>query len=135
MVLVRAIPGLISLWSAGSSTLGWSGHRSLRLCTQKLSVGSSSLHPVSGLHYMKQDDVLLVSLFDGSVHVIHSVTEEPTLSDVSRSLDDLTSRGLSDILRSTFVRTERQKISKRDVNRVSGMIPYDDCSVALWVQE
>ncbi|KAJ7780218.1 transcription factor IIIC subunit delta N-term-domain-containing protein [Mycena maculata] len=132
MVLVRATPGVISLWSGGSTTLNWSGTRFLRLCTQKLSVGSSSLHPVSGLHYVRQEDALLVSLFDGTVHVIHSLIEEPTLSDVSH---DLTSKRLSDILRSNFTRTERQDISKRDVNRVSGLIPYDDFSVALWVQE
>ncbi|KAJ7498004.1 transcription factor IIIC subunit delta N-term-domain-containing protein [Mycena galericulata] len=135
MVLVRATPGVISLWSENSSTLGWSGRRSLRLFTQKLSVGSSSFHPVSGLHYVQQEDALLVSLFDGSVHVIHSVIKEPVLSGESRSSSDLTTGALSGLLRSTFIRTESQKITDRDVNRVSGMIPYDDFSVALWVQE
>ncbi|KAJ6568281.1 transcription factor IIIC subunit delta N-term-domain-containing protein [Mycena vulgaris] len=134
MVLVRATPGVISLWSGDLSTLGWSGHRSLRLCTQKLSVGSSSLHPVSGLHYVPQEDALLVSLFDGSIHVIHSLTEEPELANAPRSLGALTSQGLSRILRSTFARTEREKVSKLDVNLVSGLIPYDD-SVVMWVQE
>ncbi|KAJ7476199.1 hypothetical protein FB451DRAFT_1246153 [Mycena latifolia] len=96
MILVRNTPGVVSLWSGNSSsTLGWSGHRSLRLCTQKLSVGSSSLQSVSGLRYIAQEDALLVSLFDGSIYVI-------------------------------------QKVSKRDVNRVSGMIPCDGSSVVLW---
>ncbi|KAJ7498001.1 putative zinc-finger of transcription factor IIIC complex-domain-containing protein, partial [Mycena galericulata] len=102
---------------------------------RKLSVGSSSFHPVSGLHYVQQEDALLVSLFDGSVHVIHSVIKEPVLSGESRSSSDLTTGALSGLLRSTFIRTESQKITDRDVNRVSGMIPYDDFSVALWVQE
>ncbi|KAJ7095472.1 transcription factor IIIC subunit delta N-term-domain-containing protein [Mycena crocata] len=135
MVLVRATPGIISLWSEPSSALGWFGRRSLRLCTQKLSVGSSSLQPVAGLHYVQQDDALLVFLFDGSVHVIQSLVTEPKLSDVSRNSGDLTSSNLSDRLRSTFVRTERSKVTKSDVNRVSGMIPYDDTSVVLWIQE
>ncbi|KAJ7132371.1 transcription factor IIIC subunit delta N-term-domain-containing protein [Mycena epipterygia] len=134
MVLVRATPGVISLWSGDSAALGWSGHRSLRLCTQKFSVGSSSLQPVSGLHYVQQEDALLVSLFDGSIHVIYALKQEPSLEDVSQSLGGLTSGGLSTILRSAFVRTERQKVSKRDVNRISGMIPYD-ASVVLWAQE
>ncbi|KAJ7663818.1 transcription factor IIIC subunit delta N-term-domain-containing protein [Mycena polygramma] len=135
MVLVRATPGVVSLWSGLSPTLSWSGHRSLRLCTPKLSVGSSSLQPVSGLHYARHEDALFVSLFDGSIHVITSLTEEPKLSHVSQSLGDQTSEGLSGILRSTFVRSEKAKVSKRDVNRISGMIPYDDYSVAVWVQE
>ncbi|KAJ6580956.1 putative zinc-finger of transcription factor IIIC complex-domain-containing protein [Mycena capillaripes] len=135
MVLVRTTPGVVSLWSGLASALGWSGHRSLRLCTQKLSVGSSAFHPVSGLHYAQHEDALLVSLFDGSIHVISSLTEEPKLSNVSQSLGDQTSEGLSGILRSVFVHSEKAKVSKRDVNRVSGMIPYDDYSVAVWVQE
>ncbi|KAJ6568251.1 hypothetical protein DFH09DRAFT_1155051, partial [Mycena vulgaris] len=134
MVLVRATLGVISLWSGDLSTLGWSGHRSLRLCTQKLSVGSSSLHPVSGLHYVPQEDALLVSLFDGSIHAIHSLTDEPELATAPRSLSAPTSYGLSRILRSTFARTEREKVSKHDVNRISGLISYDD-SIVMWVQE
>ncbi|KAJ6485661.1 hypothetical protein C8R45DRAFT_930763 [Mycena sanguinolenta] len=86
-ILVRGTPGVVSLWSAGSSTLGWSGCRSLRLLTQKLSVGSSSFQPVSGLHYAQREDRLFVSLFDGSVHVINSLRDEPTLSSVSHNLN------------------------------------------------
>jgi hypothetical protein len=100
-----------------------------------MSVGSSSLQPVCGLHYAQHEDALFVSLFDGSIHVINSLTVEPKLSNVSRDVSDQTSEGLSGILRSTFVRSEKAKVSKRDVNRVSGMIPYDDYSVAVWVQE
>lgn len=133
MVLVRNTPGVVSLWSGSSpSTLGWSGHRSLRLYTLKLSVGSSSLQPVSGLHYVPQEDALIISLFDGSVHVIHSLTQEPRLP---QNLGELTGLGLSRILRSAFARTEREKVSNLDVNRISGMIPYDGSSVVMWVQE
>ncbi|KAJ7249546.1 transcription factor IIIC subunit delta N-term-domain-containing protein [Mycena haematopus] len=135
-VLVRATPGIVSLWSGVSSTLGWSGFRSLRFSTQKLSVGSSSLQPVSGLHYAQKEDTLFVSLFDGSVHIINSLRDEPKLCNASHDFGEQTSEGLSGILRSTFVRSEKAKVSKRDVNRVSGMIPCaGDYSVVVWVQE
>ncbi|KAJ7777231.1 putative zinc-finger of transcription factor IIIC complex-domain-containing protein [Mycena metata] len=134
-VLVRATPGVISLWSDGSPTLRWSGHRSFNLCVQKTSVGSSSIQPVSGLHYAHHEDALFVSLFDGSIHVIKSLIDEPELSNTSQNSGDQTSEGVSDILRATFARAEKLKVSKRDVNRISGMIPYDDYSVAIWVQE
>ncbi|KAJ7851587.1 hypothetical protein B0H13DRAFT_2085377, partial [Mycena leptocephala] len=116
MVLVRATPGVLSLWSGVSPTLGWSGHRSLPLCTQKVSVGSSSLQPVSGLHYAQHEGALFVSLFDGSIHVIDSLTVEPKLSNVSRDVSDQTSEGLSGIL---------PKVSKRDVNRSESAQPAD----------
>ncbi|KAJ7708915.1 transcription factor IIIC subunit delta N-term-domain-containing protein [Mycena rosella] len=135
MIVVRTTPGVVSLWSGDSPTLGWSGQRSLRLCTQKLSVGSSSLQPVSGLHYVPQEDTLLVSLFDGSIHAIQSLIEEPRLANVPQNSGALTSLGLSRILRSAFTRTEKEKVSKLDVNRISGLIPYDESSVFLWVQE
>ncbi|KAJ6580998.1 hypothetical protein B0H19DRAFT_1113218 [Mycena capillaripes] len=95
MVLVRTTPGVVSLWSGLTSVLGWSGHRSLCLCTQ------NAVH------------ALFVSLFDGWIHVISSLTEEPKLSNISHQTSG------------------DQSISKRDVNRVSGMIPYDGCSVAV----
>ncbi|KAF8166560.1 transcription factor IIIC subunit delta N-term-domain-containing protein [Mycena galopus ATCC 62051] len=132
-VLVRVTPGVVSLWSAFSPTLGWSGSRSIRLSTQKMSIGSSSLQPVSGLHYAQKEDTLFVSLFDGSIHAIDSLKDEPKLS---QNCGEQTSEGLSAILRSTFVCSEKSKVSKSNVNRVSGMIPCDDdYSVAVWVQE
>ncbi|KAJ7173510.1 hypothetical protein C8R46DRAFT_1083033 [Mycena filopes] len=134
-VLVRATPGVVSLWSGGSPNLRWSGERVLHLSSPRLSVGSSSVQPVSGLHYARHEDALFVSLFDGSIHVIDSLVHEPRLSNASKHLGDQTSEGLSGILRATFARAEKLKVSQQDVNRVSGMIPYDDYSVAIWVQE
>ncbi|KAJ7653018.1 hypothetical protein B0H17DRAFT_1101093 [Mycena rosella] len=118
MIVVRTTPGVVSLWSGDSPTLGWSAQCSLRLCTQKLS-------PVSGLHYVPQEDAPPVYLFDGSIHAIQSLTEEPRLANL----------GAWRILRSAFTRTEKEKVSKLDVNRISGLIPYDESSVVLWVQE
>ncbi|KAF7317703.1 hypothetical protein MKEN_00858000 [Mycena kentingensis (nom. inval.)] len=70
-VLVRATPGVISLWTPAAK-LRWSGHRSIRLSTQKLTAGSSAFNPVSGLSYIPQEDALLVSLSDGTMHVIEA---------------------------------------------------------------
>ncbi|KAK7031634.1 transcription factor IIIC subunit delta N-term-domain-containing protein [Favolaschia claudopus] len=137
-ILVRATPGVIALWAAPSTNLRWFGSRSLRLCTQDLSVGSSSFQPVTGLHYVRQEDALFVSLFDGSIHVINSVSAEPKLSDASMNLDGniQTSPALSSLLRSVFVGSTKTKISNSDMSRVSGMIPCDErYSVAAWVYE
>ncbi|KAJ7233033.1 transcription factor IIIC subunit delta N-term-domain-containing protein [Mycena rebaudengoi] len=135
MIFVKATPGIVSLWSKESSTLGWSGFRSIVLSTQRFSVGSSSFQPPSGIYYVAQEDTLLVSLFDGSIHVIQSLTKEPRLVDASQSLGDISSQTLSDISRSTFAYAERCEVSKRDMNRVSGMIPFDSSAVVLWAQQ
>ncbi|KAJ6616962.1 transcription factor IIIC subunit delta N-term-domain-containing protein [Mycena sp. CBHHK59/15] len=131
MVLVRTTPGIVSLWSTESSALGWAGRRSILLSTQNCSLGSSSLQPVSGLHYAKAEDVLLVSLFDGSIHAIRCVTTDPRLA---QSQDSICSQTLSTVARSTFVRTEKERVTKQVMNRLSGMIQYDG-PVVVWVQE
>ncbi|KAJ7703991.1 hypothetical protein B0H17DRAFT_1040330 [Mycena rosella] len=65
MIVLRTTPGVVSLWSGNPPTLGWSDQHSLRLCTQKLSMGSSSLQPASGLHYVPQEEIrrMHLSLF------------------------------------------------------------------------
>ncbi|KAJ7065359.1 transcription factor IIIC subunit delta N-term-domain-containing protein [Mycena amicta] len=135
-VIVRTTPGVVSLWNdATSSKLGWSGHRRIRLSTRKLTVASSSFHAVSGLYYVPQEDALLISLSDGTMHVIDSLKTEPTLADVSRGTNEFTSEHVSRVVRSAFKRTDRTAVSKGDVNRVSGFVPFDGSAAALWIQE
>nr|GAT56547.1 predicted protein [Mycena chlorophos] len=148
-VVVRATPGVISLWSGSSagSKLGWAGHRYIRLTTQNFTVGSSSLHSVSGLNYIVQEDALLVSLSDGTMHIIESLKTEPRLADASRveghtGTGTFTSEGVSRLVRTAFKRTDRPVVasaagSRADVNRVSGFVPFDGATsaVGLWIQE
>ncbi|KAF7289099.1 hypothetical protein HMN09_01358100 [Mycena chlorophos] len=150
-VVVRATPGVISLWSGSSAAsnlkLGWAGHRYIRLTTQNFTVGSSSLHSVSGLNYIAQEDALLVSLSDGTMHIIESLKTEPRLADASRveghtGIGTFTSEGVSRVVRTAFKRTDRPVVasaagSRADVNRVSGFVPFDGATsaVGLWIQE
>ncbi|KAF7309454.1 hypothetical protein MIND_00316200 [Mycena indigotica] len=133
-VIVRATPGVISLWSdAKDSKLGWSGYRRIRLSTQRLTTGSSSLHAVSGLYYIAQADALLISLADGTIHVIDSLETDPKLA---KSGCELSSDQISQLARSAFRQTDRTATSRADVNRVSGFVPFDgNSAIGLWIQE
>jgi len=124
-------PGIVSLWTSGSSNLGWSGTRSLPLESQKLSVGSSPLQPVSGLHYVPHEDALIISLFDGSLHLLHNLSSEPSWAP---SGEIFTSQNLSKTTRAAVIRTEPGKIKSIDVNRISGLVPYGHATV-LWAHE
>lgn len=104
------------------------------LRTQKLSVGSSSLHPTSGIHYIRSEDVLVLSLFDGSFHVLHNVSSDPSWTSTIPNYS-LTSEKLSAASRSVFSEVEQGEISYSDVNRICGMIPYDSSATILWVHE
>lgn len=79
-------------------------------------------------------DVLLVALFDGSLHAIHNMSTEP--SWVPTSLDDqLTSEALSQVSRVFFAQTASAGIEYVDVNRVSGLVCYDSHSTLTWIYE
>ncbi|KAG5724095.1 Profilin-2, partial [Termitomyces sp. T112] len=132
-VLVYCKPGKVFLWCHSSSNLGWSGSLSYRLKTQKLSVGSSSLHPASGIQYIARQDLLILTLFDGSFHVIYNLSGEPTMTP---PMNDtlVTSEKLSQAVRSVFVQTEND-VDSCDMNRVTGLTSYDGSSTFIWVQE
>jgi hypothetical protein len=123
--------GIVSLWSPGSCNFGWSGIRSLPLDSQKISVGSSPLQPVSGLHYVPHEDALIISLFDGSIHLVHNLSSEPTLIPNG---DNFTSHNLSMTTRAAFIRSEPGNINSSDVNRITGLVPYGHATV-LWAHE
>jgi general transcription factor 3C polypeptide 4 len=144
-ILVHCKPGIVHLWSPATMTpsASWSGHRVLRLQTQRLDVGSSCLHPASGVHYVRRSDVLVVCLFDGSFHVIRDFSREPAWSsststaptgDVKDAL--LTTEALSGVSRSLFVQAERRgELPSTEVNRISGMMGFDGAGTVLWLHE
>lgn len=136
MILVRCRPGAIDLWR-NQSVCSWSGIRTLTICPHVLSVGSSELHPVTGIVYVLQEDILLVSLFDGTMRVIHKVFVDPQWS--SESPSSLNSQCLSEAVRRIFVGTmqgiEQEEVTNNDVNRISGLISFDGCATLLWTQQ
>ncbi|PBK65899.1 hypothetical protein ARMSODRAFT_960807 [Armillaria solidipes] len=136
MILVRCRPGAIDLWcklSMGS----WSGTRTLMICPHVLSVGSSELHPVTGIVYIPQNDVLLVSLFDGTMRVIHNFFVDPEWAPESPS--PVNSQCLSEAVRRIFIGTvegiEQEEVTNDDVNLTSGLISFDGCATLLWTQQ
>lgn len=112
----------------------WSGSRSILLQTQKISVGSSSLYPVSGIEYICSDDALVLCLSDGSFHVIQELSVDPSYSFPSAP-SPLTGDKLSVTARSIFSQVESRDIRSTDVNRTSGMMSYDNLSTVVWAHE
>lgn len=82
-----------------------------------MSIGSSAISPVSGVSYVLHRDALILSLFDGSLHVIHNMTVEPTWSPPLAG-DILTSTELSRTTRTLFAKVTPAGISNLDVNRM-----------------
>lgn len=124
---------MLNLWCPPYPTLGWSGYRSFQLKTQKLSAGSSSLHPASAIQYIRRLDALVVTLFDGSFHVLHRLSTDPSLSPGS-SEDLVISERISQAVRSVFVRSE-QNVDFGAMNRITGLASYDGCATFIWLQE
>jgi len=127
-------PGIVHLWSQPTSESTWSGARTLFLQTQKLSVGSSAISPVSGISYVLHRDALILALFDGSFHVIHNLSVEPSWCS-SLADDTLTSAELSRTSRELFAKMTPAGITDMDVNRISGMESYDLQSTLVWIYE
>ncbi|KAF4621633.1 hypothetical protein D9613_012593 [Agrocybe pediades] len=142
-ILVVSYPGLIKLWSAPSaesseeSTPHWTGARLLRLQTQKISLDSSAFHPVTGVAYLRKQDRLVITLFDGSFHVIRNFSSDPnwaTRSAANIGEDQLTSEGLSLVSRATSSKAEKEQVSRKDMLRIDGAVLYDN-NTFLWVYE
>jgi hypothetical protein len=132
-ILVYTKPGLVHLWSPSSDST-WYGTRVLPLQTQKLSVGSSAISPVTGVSYVLHRDALILSLFDGSFHVIHNMTMDPTWTPPLAG-DILSSAELSRASRALFARVTPAGISYLDVNKIGGMASYDSQSSIIWIYE
>ncbi|KAF8154505.1 transcription factor IIIC subunit delta N-term-domain-containing protein [Crassisporium funariophilum] len=139
-ILVSTSPGIVKLWSSPdtrSDSPFWTGHRSLRLKTQKISTDSSAFHCVSGLSYVPKHDALVVTLFDGSFHVICALSRDPVWA--SSAGDDkenvLTSEHLSGVSRSMFVKAEKGNVDRGDMGRINGAVSYDDSACFAWVYE
>ncbi len=100
---------------------------------QVITVGSSTLQPVSGHAYFRQCDVLVISLFDGTVRTIHNLFLNPEW-DVNTAAK-LTGQLVSEGLRRIFVEIENEEITNADVNRTSGLISLDGFTSVVLIQQ
>ena len=132
MVLLR--PGIIQLWNGQNDRGAWSGLRSFQLSMQDISSGSSMFYPPSGLIYSPERDAVVLSLFDGSFHVIHNVSSAPTVTP-STEQDKLTSSNLSSMSRKVFEKVEEGALPHIEMNRISGMVAFAGFPIVCWTQE
>jgi general transcription factor 3C polypeptide 4 len=98
---------------------------------------------VTGISYLQNQDFLLITLFDGSFHVVCDLCRDPrwaSTSDIQNRVDGvdygpLTSESLSKMSRSIFVKAEKGNVDRRDMVRINGVASYDDASCLSWVYE
>ena len=98
---------------------------------------------MTGISYLQNQDVLLITLFDGSFHVICDLCRDPRWASTSEIQNEvsavdygpLTSENLSKMSRSIFVKAEKENVDRRDMVRINGVTPYDDSSCFSWVYE
>jgi hypothetical protein len=95
------------------------------------------LYPPSGLVYSPKHDALVISLTDGSFHVIYDISSAPT----TKRLVGLTNRpsfsssDLSSISRGVFIRVEGGAISHAETNRINGMASFGGFPIVCWAHE
>ncbi|RXW17895.1 hypothetical protein EST38_g7968 [Candolleomyces aberdarensis] len=134
-ILVVCKPGVVNLWvSSDDSRLAWSGLRSLALERQRISSGASPFHPASGVSYTEHNDRLLITLFDGSIHVIQELTKDPQWKP-SIEDGDFTSKTLSQRCRTIFTRVESGPVDSKVMNCINGFSIYGSGSTFVWAHE
>lgn len=95
------------------------------------------LYPPSGLVYSSEHDALMMTLIDGSFHVVYDISSAPTtelLVDLTRqpsfSLSDLSS-----ISRRVFIQVEGGPMSHGEMNRINGMVSFGGFPIVSWAHE
>ena len=105
---------------------------------------SSAYHQVTGISYLQNQDILLITLFDGSFHVICDLCCDPRWASTTSVIqnddseihyESLTSENLSKMSRSIFVKAEKGNVDRRDMVKINGVTSYDDASCFSWVYE
>ena len=137
LILVTYKPGVVHLWPEQSPTAvgaTWEDPRTILLQNQKISVGSSALLSVSGAFYERKHDSLVISLYDGSFHVIAGLSSDPSYV-TTNSLLGISTESISRTARTLFTRAEARQTQKADMNCMSGMMSYDESSTVVWAHE
>jgi len=136
-VVVILRPGVVQLWVEECEGSAWSGLRSLSLQRQGISSGSSMFYSPSGLVYSPVHDTLVVSLTDGSFHVIYGISSSPT-SELPLGLTkqpSFSSSDLSLISRKVFIQVEGSAIPHVEMNRINGMVAFGGFPIVSWAHE
>ena len=138
---MHANPGILRFCHLDAiDQLRTDGSQALRLITQKTSAGSSSLNPIVGIHPVRGLDALIVTLFDGSYHVVQDA-HNPTFIDKSPMEVDgeeetsLSSANLSRAARKFFVAVEAASMKFSDVNATNGVVEFDGSGTVAWFHE
>ena len=129
-ILAVSKPGRLLLFSFLSDSVGWSGSRVLLLRNQKIHKSSSAFHPAVGLNYFLHQDILIVTLTDGSFHVVQNISSDPSWSS-----GHVNSYQISKAVRSAFVESWNFDVDLADMNRITGVCLFDDRSTVIWAQE
>ncbi|EIW74796.1 hypothetical protein CONPUDRAFT_169750 [Coniophora puteana RWD-64-598 SS2] len=129
-------PGTVHLWCSPASRAPWSGCRVLELRNIPLSAGSSPLTPLSGATYVKSRDKVVLAFLDGSFHVIHNASSDPSwASPISEGGAALDSQLMSTRVRGVLGRESAGSATWMDVGRTYGMASYDGAGAFAWVYE
>jgi len=135
LVILR--PGVVQLWVEDCAGGSWSGLRSLTLSRSGISSGSSTLYPPSGLVYSPEHDALVMSLIDGSFHVIYDISSAPTTEPPVglTKQPSFSSSDLSSISRRIFIQVEGGPMSHAEINRINGMVSFGGFPIVSWAHE
>jgi hypothetical protein len=136
-VVVILRPGVVQLWAEECEGSAWSGLRSLPLQRQGISSGSSIFYSPSGLVYSPVHDALVISLTDGSFHVVYGISSSPT-SELPLGLTkqpSFSSSDLSSTSRKVFIQVEGGAIPHAEMNRINGMVAFGGFPIVSWAHE
>jgi general transcription factor 3C polypeptide 4 len=130
-------PGVVQLWTEESDECAWSGLRTLYLYRQDISTGSSMHYPPSGFMYSQEHDAIVLSLFDGTLHVLHDISSSPTVRPSMRSTEQsgFSSSDLSSVSRRIFIQIEGGAIPQEEMNRINGMASFGGFPIVCWAHE
>ncbi|KAI9510017.1 putative zinc-finger of transcription factor IIIC complex-domain-containing protein [Russula earlei] len=134
-IVVVLRPGVVQLWAEERDGSAWSGLLSFHLHSQGISSGSSMLYPPSGVVYSPEHDTLVLSLIDGSFHVIYDISSAPSSSLLGSTKIPYFSSGLSSISRRVFMHIEGDVITHAEMNRIYGMVSFGGFPMVNWAHE
>ncbi|KAH9987160.1 transcription factor IIIC subunit delta N-term-domain-containing protein [Russula compacta] len=136
-VVVVLRPGVIQLWAEECEGNPWSGLRSFPLHRQGISSSASMLYPPSGLLYSPEHDTLVVSLIDGSFHVIYDISSAPCAEPPVglTKQPSFSSSDLSSVSRRVFLQVEGGTIPHAEMNRINGMVSFGGFPIVCWAHE